>query len=152
MPSDLEERAEKAARLRAARGYAGLTQRQLAKELGHGYSVETLSRIENGRTEITAEHIDNYLRVCSTVPRAFMDVGFQPIIDAARAPVAVDVLRRVSSLEVQVNQLVARDARRELEARQQIGEAPEPTIPPHEQQRPAKPTAPSQSDEDRPAA
>lgn len=67
---------ETAGRLRAARGYAGLKQPELAEALG--VSVETLSRMENGRTTISVEACHAIARICE-VPTAFMDAGFAPL-------------------------------------------------------------------------
>lgn len=82
---------ETAGRLRAARGYAGLKQPELADALG--VSVETLSRMENGRTTVSESTRYSIAEICG-VPDAFMDVGFGPL----RRPVS-DLEQRVLEFE-----------------------------------------------------
>ena len=76
---------ETAARLRAARGYKGLTQAQLAQRLG--ISVETLSRMENGKGPVSDRRRDEVGELCE-VPPEFMLSGFasleQPVSDIQR--------------------------------------------------------------------
>lgn len=82
---------ETAGRLRAARGYAGLKQPELADKLG--VSVETLSRMENGRTTVSDKTRYTVAEICG-VPGAFMDVGFDPL----RRPIT-DAERRLIDFE-----------------------------------------------------
>lgn len=67
---------ELAARIRAARGYAGLKQPELAAALG--VSVETMSRMENGRTTIPETTLRAVGEACG-VPDTFMRAGFAPL-------------------------------------------------------------------------
>lgn len=62
-----------AARLRAARGYAGLKQPELAAQLG--ISKETLSRMENGRTKVESSTQERIARVTG-VPLEFLLNGW----------------------------------------------------------------------------
>jgi transcriptional regulator with XRE-family HTH domain len=64
---------ELAARVRAARGYSGLHAKQLAKELS--ISVETMSRIENGRRAVPYEERTKIAQACG-VPRWFLENGW----------------------------------------------------------------------------
>jgi len=133
----VSERRMRAARARAARAYAGLSQPKLAGLLQT--SVETLSRLENARkTEITIEELWAIADACG-VPRSFMEFGFEVVADAGERALisgeSGDVFERLTVLEDQVRQLVTRDARRELEERQQTGGAREPASPPRPQQR-----------------
>lgn len=92
---------EKAARIRAARGYAGLKQPELAKALG--VSVETVSRLENGRTTIGSDTLERVGCVCQ-VPPAFMEAGFAPL----ERPIS-DMEARVYNLERRLDALSADD-------------------------------------------
>ncbi len=64
---------EMAARVRAARGYSGLKAKELAKALS--VSVETMSRIENGRRPLQGTERDILLDL-SKVPEWFLDSGW----------------------------------------------------------------------------
>jgi transcriptional regulator with XRE-family HTH domain len=83
-----------AARLRAAQAYAGVSNPALADELG--VSVETLSRMKNGKTTIPESVPGRVADFCG-LPRAFMEVGFAPL----DRPIT-DVERRVFELEDRV--------------------------------------------------
>ena len=93
MPSDV---AETAARIRAARGYSGLSQKDLAKKLGH--SVETMSRIENGRRAASADETEAIARICA-VPMLFMETGFALIEERGAEATQGDLMKRVIALE-----------------------------------------------------
>lgn len=134
---------ELAARARAARGYSGLSQLELAKAMD--YSVETMSRIENGRRALNEGELHKIGQVCG-VPLAFMDHGFELIDDAGHAPVAADVLTRMNALEDQVRELIARDARREVEEHAQTGPSRETASPPPRRRRRRAPGGQAPSD------
>lgn len=89
-----------AARLRAARGYKGLKQPELAKMLG--ISVETLSRMENGATTVPDERVVQIAKACE-VPLVFMQVGFAPL----DRPMT-DIEARVHNLETDLAGRLAR--------------------------------------------
>lgn len=107
---------ETAARLRAARGYAGLTQRKLASLMGT--SVETLSRIENGRRTATAEEIERIVALCDGVPMEFIRTGFALIAERGRTTAQVDVVERLATLEEIVMGLARRPTTDDGRARQ----------------------------------
>lgn len=86
---------EKAARARAARGYAGLNQKDMAAALG--VSIETLSRMENAHRDISHEELMRIGRICG-VPLSFMEFGFEVAADAQDGR-ATEVLRRLRDLE-----------------------------------------------------
>lgn len=85
---------ERAARLRAIRGYGGLDQKELAPELG--ISVTTLSRMENGHSGISSDVLEAAARVCD-VPAAFAQSGFARLT----RPLS-DVERRLYDIETKV--------------------------------------------------
>ena len=64
---------ERAARVRAARSYAGMTAPELAKALN--VSKETLSRMENGRRPTSAEEL-RVIAETTGVPLSFLAEGF----------------------------------------------------------------------------
>lgn len=64
---------ERAARVRAARSYAGMTAPELAKALN--VSKETLSRMENGRRPTSAEEL-RVIAETTGVPLSFLVEGF----------------------------------------------------------------------------
>jgi transcriptional regulator with XRE-family HTH domain len=66
-----------AARIRAARAYAGLRQNRVAELLG--ISVAALRRIEAGETRPDPEQLDRLAVLCS-VPVEFMRYGFEPLL------------------------------------------------------------------------
>jgi transcriptional regulator with XRE-family HTH domain len=66
-----------AARIRAARAYAGLRQNRVAELLG--ISVAALRRIEAGETRPDPEQLDRLAVLCS-VPAEFMRYGFEPLL------------------------------------------------------------------------
>lgn len=66
---------EMAARVRAARGYAGLKALDLAKALN--VSVETMSRIENGRRPVAPEEREKIVTACKGVPDWFIEDGWE---------------------------------------------------------------------------
>jgi transcriptional regulator with XRE-family HTH domain len=70
---------EEAARLRAARAWAGLQAQEMARALG--ISASTLNRKEKGKAPITPYEIDRVVERCD-VPRWFMTAGW----DGAEAP------------------------------------------------------------------
>jgi transcriptional regulator with XRE-family HTH domain len=88
---------EIAARLRAARGYKGFTQAQLAERLD--ISVETLSRMENGKGPVSDRRRARIGQLCG-VPPEFMDAGFAPL----ERPIT-DVEQRLYDLERKVEGL-----------------------------------------------
>ena len=89
---------EIAGRLRAARGYAGLRQPELAAALG--VSLATLSRMENGRTTVSDNTRREVAAICG-VPATFMEVGFDPF----RVPGAETVTDRLTAIERRVEDL-----------------------------------------------
>lgn len=82
-----------AARVRAARGYAGLQAKELAAQLN--ISVETMSRIENGHRAPSLEERQRIAEICG-VPPAFMEEGF---------PTAHTPTRTISDLQTQLDDL-----------------------------------------------
>lgn len=94
---------ETGARLRAARGYANLTQRKLAKLMGT--SVETLSRIENGHRTASQEEIDKIMSFCEGVPMEFIRTGFDLIVERGRKPAQADVTERLQAVEALIKEL-----------------------------------------------
>lgn len=72
---------EYAARIRAAHAYAGLKQPELAKLLG--LSVETVSRLENGRGNANDERILRRVAEACGVPYAFMEHGWAALTVSA---------------------------------------------------------------------
>lgn len=99
---------ERAARLRAARGYSGLDQRALAAKLG--ISLTTLSRMENAKTRVPDEDAYRYVEACG-VPRWFIEHGFS----APAVPEEPTLAERIEALEGQVATLtrLAADALRQ---------------------------------------
>jgi transcriptional regulator with XRE-family HTH domain len=79
MPTDEAKQAlreERAARARAARAYADLSQSEVADKLG--VSHITLKRIERATKDTSIDELHAIADVCG-VPHAFMDDGFQTI-------------------------------------------------------------------------
>lgn len=100
----------KAARVRAARGYAGLEQPDFAELFG--ISKETVSRIENGKAPISDEFLADVARKCPGVPVWFMQHGFAPPVETGEQ----DLRDRVGQLEAVIRQLPNGDELRELVA------------------------------------
>lgn len=115
-----EERQQRAARLRAARHYAGFTQDELSRALAeHGKNVTPpqLKEYENGRRRITLDVLFPVADVCG-VPRWFMEHGF-----GAPAEIPENVRLLVSQLEPGLDQLA-----RTIFALQQALEVPSTTV------------------------
>lgn len=106
-PIDLPHLLEVARRVRAARGYAGLSQASLADQLG--ISKETMKRWEKGDTKL-ADRIDTIARVCHVKPAFFTaDWDRLPELEADPSTIEdeVDELRReVATLGGQMAELV----------------------------------------------
>jgi transcriptional regulator with XRE-family HTH domain len=68
-------RVARAARIRAARAFAGLDQADFAKALG--VSVVTVKRMEGGKRETSLDDLHLLADLCG-VPREFMAEGFAP--------------------------------------------------------------------------
>ena len=60
-------------RLRAARGYAGLSGRELAKQLG--VSLDTIKRMESGARALKPMEMREIARLCN-LPTAFFTADF----------------------------------------------------------------------------
>lgn len=100
---------EIAGRLRAARGYAGLKQPEMAKALG--ISVETLSRMENGRTTVHDETKERVATICG-VPGAFLQAGWPAAVVSAGDHDRFGALeQRMAGLEALVTQRLGRELR-----------------------------------------
>ena len=98
-------RTQRAARVRAARAYADLDQRQLGEALGK--SVYTVKRLERGMRDISDAELQAVAKVCK-VPLSFLVTGF------ADQPVDLDDLEPLS---VGTAQLFFADAVKQLAAR-----------------------------------
>lgn len=98
---------EVAARVRAAHGYSGLKQSDLAQALG--ISRETLSRWLNARDKPPSSDDLNRLAGACGVPRTFMEVGFAPL----EQPLT-DTDRRILELEQRLERLESRDETQEF--------------------------------------
>jgi len=129
-----------AARIRAARAYADLTQEQLADELG--VDVQTIKRREAGRQEPKRGELLAIAAICR-VPMAFMEHGFGEIAEN-------EVLRRLDRIEAALageNVASVRDYVRgqvtALRGDADDGESgettPQPAPGPHQQEQPRPP-------------
>lgn len=116
MPSQADI-ADRAARLRAARGFRGIKQPELAAQVG--VSVTTLGRWERGELDPGREKALEIAAACG-VPEWFIDNGFA----APPLPDEPGLDERVEALERQVAALLKRPG----------GDAPAP--PPDELRRP----------------
>lgn len=91
------ETAEKAARVRAARAYSGMTQVALAGTVEHTrVTYDVLREIERGNRTAHPEELRAIGTACR-VPRTFMDVGWAPMEE----PIT-DTERRLHDLEAQL--------------------------------------------------
>lgn len=118
-----------AARVRAAIGYSGLEYDELERKTRIGKS--TLARIAARSGKPRGASRDELWKIADAcrVPRDFMDHGFLILQGGSSTERDIrssldDVQGRLRELEEKVRELVTRDARRELEARQQSDEAP----------------------------
>lgn len=120
-----------ASRVRAARGYAGVKQKDLAKALS--MSTETLHRVESGTRDLTPGEREALIAKCG-VPEWFMEHGFRPpwvadivVADSDERVVALIDLK-VQQAEERVRQDVAEQL--ELIQREQLR-----LIPPEREER-----------------
>jgi transcriptional regulator with XRE-family HTH domain len=82
----------RAARIRAARAYADLSQADFATELG--VSVVTIKRMERGTRETSLDDLHRLADLCK-VPRRYMEDGWSALNDEASIVVdQLDELRR----------------------------------------------------------
>lgn len=142
---------ERAARLRAIRGYGGLDQKAMAPHLN--VSLTTLSRMENGKSQVSDEDLETAARVCG-VPLTFAQSGFarltRPVTDVERRLYEVeDAVRRLEEHVGGVGAAAITDAAAEtVKALEDAAETPaaDDPVPPGT---PAQAPAPSERPGDR---
>lgn len=106
------------ARLRAARGYAGLTQRELADRLG--IERQTIIRREDGKGRPGPGEALAVARACG-VPEAFMERGWDALLPSAEQ-IAADPELLAAAVSV----------RRRLTEAKRAADAARPAAPGHE--------------------
>lgn len=101
MPTNVDDRArEGAARIRAVRSYANLTQQQLADLIG--VSLATMKRMESGARPIST---DELLLVgdAAQAPPEFMLHGYAAITETPTAVMPLDCVQRFAEIEVRLS-------------------------------------------------
>jgi len=98
-------RAQAARKVRAARGWANLSQPELAAQLGEDVmSLASLRRIEQGKRDVTAAELLHIGEVCD-VPRKFMLYGWSESKSTAQSQadaldgIIADMARRIERHE-----------------------------------------------------
>lgn len=99
---------EAAARIRAARNYAGITQQDLCERLA--VSLATIKRMESGSRPISTDELMAVGEAVG-VPAAFMLHGFAALVEGRPGEAAVmlaDHEQRIAELETQVRRVFPR--------------------------------------------
>lgn len=125
-----------ASRVRAARGYAGVKQKDLAKALS--MSTETLHRVESGRRDLTAGEREALIARCG-VPEWFMEHGFRPpwVADAVIADSDEQVVALIEFKVQQAEERVRQGVAEQLELIQREREQLRLIQPEREERAPA---------------
>lgn len=100
-----DERQEAAARIRAVRNYADMTQQALADALG--VSLATMKRIESGTRPISTDELLAIGEACNA-PAPFMLNGYASIPEATEATMPLDCVRRFADIELRLSEMEAR--------------------------------------------
>jgi transcriptional regulator with XRE-family HTH domain len=88
--------ANAAARIRAARNFADLSQPQLAERIGK--TVATLKRMERGQRDTDPRELVAVADACG-IPRRFMLEGFDAIVDHPTADDMTALQKRLEAIE-----------------------------------------------------
>lgn len=103
MPREIDERArEAAARIRAVRNYAELTQNELAEKLG--VSLATMKRIESGTRPISTDELMAVGEACGA-PAQFMLNGWDAITERPMDRTPLESIRRFADIELRLSEV-----------------------------------------------
>lgn len=104
MPRNDERARESAARIRAVRSYANITQQELANRLD--VSLATMKRIESGTRPISTDELLAVGEACQAPPE-FMLHGYAAITETAPATIPLDHVKRIADLDYRLSEVEA---------------------------------------------